>query len=49
MKVENGKIVSATDGELYDLYLEREMWEIMSYTEYKAHMVRAGCILEENK
>lgn len=46
MVVENGKIVRVTDEELYGLYLSREMWEIMPYSEYKAHMEIAGCVVE---
>lgn len=35
MKVENGKIVEATELELYDYYLTREWYYFYSFTEYK--------------
>ena len=47
MKVENGKIVSATEEELFSLYLEREMDDVMDFHEYKRRMKNAGCEVEE--
>ena len=35
MKIENGKIVEATELELYDYYLAREWFEVYSFPHYK--------------
>lgn len=43
MIVKNNKIVRASDSELYHLYLEREMYEVMEFNEYKIRMENAGC------
>ena len=45
MKIENGKIVEATDNELLDLYLRRGIDEIMSFGEYKRQICEAGCVV----
>lgn len=45
MKVENGKIVAATESELFDLYLRWEMDDIMDFNEYKRRMNSAGCVV----
>ena len=47
MKVERGKIVSATEEELFSLYLERGMDDVMDFNEYKQRMKNAGCEVEE--
>ena len=38
MKIEKGKIVAATEDELFSLYLKREMDAIMPFAEYKERM-----------
>lgn len=43
MKVENGKIVEATEDELFSLYLDRGMDDVMDFHEYKRRMQNAGC------
>lgn len=43
MKIDNGKIVEATENELFRLYLEREMDDAISFTEYVMRMQDAGC------
>lgn len=43
MKIDNGKIVEATENELYKVYLDRGMDDIFSFTEYKVMMQGAGC------
>ena len=35
MKIKNGKIVEATELELYDYYLAREWFEVYSFPHYK--------------
>lgn len=45
MKIENGKIVEATENELYSVYLKREMDYIMDFHEYKRKMIESGCII----
>lgn len=42
MKVENGKIVEATESELFDYYLTREWDDIMSFPDYLEKMKSAG-------
>jgi hypothetical protein len=46
MKVENGKIVEATEGELFSLYLDRGMDDVMDFNEYKYRMEKAGCVVK---
>lgn len=45
MKIENNKIVEITESELYDLYLKREMFCIMDFSQYKLQMETAGCLI----
>lgn len=47
MKVENGKIVSATESELFSLYLDRGMDDCMDFHEYLHRMQKAGCEVEK--
>lgn len=47
MKVENNKIIEATEDELFDLYLKRDMDLIMDFNEYKRRMKSAGCIVTD--
>ena len=42
MKVKNGKIVEATESELYGYYLKQEFYEIMSFTNYKERCIELG-------
>ena len=46
MKIEKGKIVAATEYEIFSLYLKREMDAIMPFNEYKERMKAAGCRIE---
>lgn len=46
MTVENGKIVKITEKELFDLYIDRGMDEIMSFPSYKERFIAAGCVVE---
>ena len=48
MKIENEKIIEATENELFDLYLKREMDDIMDFNEYKRQMNNAGCTITDN-
>ena len=43
MKVEAGKIVEATENELFGLYLERGMDDVMDFHEYRRRMEHAEC------
>jgi hypothetical protein len=45
MTIENNKIIEATENELFDLYLKREMDDIMDFNEYKIQMEKAGCVV----
>lgn len=47
MKIKSGKIVEITESELFNLYLEREMDDIMDFNEYKRRMKDSGCIVDE--
>ena len=47
MKVENGKIIEATESELFSLYLDREMDDIMDFNDYKYRMQSAGCVVKD--
>lgn len=46
MKIENGKIVELTEGELYSLYINRGYDDCMDFHEYKARMEKAGCVIK---
>ena len=48
MKVENGKIVEATAAELFSLYLDRGMDDIMDFHEYRRRMEAVGCEVKDN-
>lgn len=47
MKVENGKIVEATESELYDYYLTRGWDDVMSFPEYLEKMRSAGVVVNK--
>ena len=49
MKTENGKIVEATESELYSIYLERNYDEFMSFIDYKLFMETHGCNVIEQE
>lgn len=48
MKIENGKIVSATAQELWNLWLYEEWDEIMPFSEYKNSMGKCGVIIKNS-
>ena len=48
MKIENGKIIEITEDELFTLYLERGMDDIMDFNEYVVRMKEAGCVVNED-
>ena len=43
MKVENGKIVEVTENELFSLYLERGMDDVMKSEKHLCNCQCAGC------
>ena len=45
MKIENNKIIEATEDELFSLYLKREMDYIMDFNEYKRQMEKVGYVI----
>ena len=49
MKVENGKIVEATESELFDYYLTRGWNDIMSFPDYLEKMKNAGVKIAYDK
>lgn len=46
MKIENGKIIEITESELFSLYLDRGMDDIMDFHEYKHRFESAGCTVK---
>ena len=42
MKVENNKIIEATEDELFNIYLEKGYDDFMTFTDYVNQMKRAG-------
>lgn len=49
MQIKNGKIVEITDDELFELYLKREMDDIMSFNDYIRAFERVGCKVIETQ
>lgn len=49
MTVENGKVVKATEIELFQLYLRKGFDDIMSFTEYKRRCVDLGTKIIESE
>lgn len=48
MKIENGKILEATSAEIYTLYLDREMDNVMSFDEYVMNLEALGVTINNN-
>lgn len=48
MKIDNGKIVEATTGELYERYLNQGLENIMTFPEYVYQMEREGCVVRRS-
>lgn len=48
MKVENNKIISATENELYEMWSRYEWYEIISFQDYILHMKSTGCEIKED-
>ena len=42
MKIENGKIIEATESELYSVYLQRELYELYDFHDYLKRCEDAG-------
>ena len=49
MKIENGKIVEATESELYDYWLSRDFCELYSFEYYKWLCKNAGTKIVNKK
>ena len=47
MKAENGKIVEATESELFALYLKKDMDLVMDFPTYVRKMKQEGCTVAE--
>ena len=47
MKTENGKIIEATNAELYERWLQQGLENIMTFPEYLHQMESAGCKVTE--
>lgn len=43
MKIENDKIIQATEDELYSYWLSRDLDDVYSFPEYMQRMKEAGC------
>ena len=48
MTVKDGKIVRATENELFDEYLRRGFDDLFSFNEYKSKMIARGVVIEGN-
>ena len=46
MRIEHGKIISATSHELWNLWLSQEWDEVMPFSEYKNSMEKCGVIIK---
>lgn len=49
MKIKNGKIVEATEDELFSYWLKAEFCEIMSFDEYKQRCIDLGTKVIESE
>lgn len=50
MEIERGKIVSATDIELYEYWLKSGWCDVYSYTEYKSRVKELGTrVIEDDR
>lgn len=49
MKVQNYKIVEATENELFGIWLDRGLDDVMSFTDYKERCTRLGTRIIEDK
>ena len=49
MKIENNKFVELTEAELFSLYLERGMDDVMDFHEYINRMKDSGCKIIEGE
>lgn len=49
MKVENGKIVEATEDELFTQWLKSGFCDLMSFYEYKWRCKKLGTVIVEDK
>lgn len=47
MKIKDGKIVEATENELFDYYLTRGWDDIMSFPDFLERMKQSGCKVNE--
>ena len=49
MKIENGKIIEATESELYSVYLQRELYELYDFHDYLKRCEDAGTKIVRKK
>ena len=47
MRVENDRIVEITEVELFKLYLQYSLDDIIDFHEYKQRMKKSGCVIIE--
>ena len=47
MVIKDDKIVEITKEELFSLYLDRNMDDVMDFNEYRDRMENAGCVVVE--
>ena len=47
MKITNGKITQATEQELYNYWLKRELYDVYGFPEYLGKMKEAGVEVQE--
>lgn len=46
MKIENGKIVEATENEMFSIYLDRGFDNVMDFHEFLYRIKKAGCVIK---
>ena len=47
MEIKNGKIIKATEAELFKYYIEREYEDILSFPDYLGKMKNVGVEIQE--
>ena len=47
MVIKDDKIIEITKAELFSLYLDRNMDDVMDFNEYRDRMEKAGCVVLE--
>lgn len=49
MKMVRGRITEATEEELFEVYLKKELDDIIDFPTFLRNVERAGCVIEYNQ